>query len=45
MKVHLKIMENIDEEKLDYLIKSLKKIEGFEFTIDSFIMVKNPQPV
>jgi hypothetical protein len=38
-------MENIDEKKLDYLIKCIKKIEGFDFTIDSFIMVKNQSEV
>jgi hypothetical protein len=34
IKRRLKIMENIDNDKLQYLVKSLRKIEGFEFDMD-----------
>jgi hypothetical protein len=38
-KVHVKMMENVTDEELNQLVEGLKKIEGFNFTIDSFVIV------
>ena len=38
-KVHVIIMENVTDEELSRLVDTLKKIEGFAFSIDSFVMV------
>ena len=36
----LKIMENVTNQKLDALVKGLKKIQGFDFSIDTFVIIK-----
>jgi hypothetical protein len=38
-KVTVKIMENITDTELNQLVEGLKKIEGFAFSIDSFVLV------
>jgi hypothetical protein len=36
----VKIMENVTDQKLDALIKGLKKIRGFNFSIDTLVIIK-----
>ncbi len=36
----VKIMENITDQELDALIKVLKKIQGFDFSVNSFVIIK-----
>jgi hypothetical protein len=36
----VKIMENVTDEELDVLVKGLRKIQGFEFSIDTFVVIK-----
>ncbi len=36
----VKIMENVTDQELDVLIKALKKIQGFDFSVDSFVIIK-----
>jgi hypothetical protein len=36
----VKIMENVTDEESDTLIKGLKKIQGFDFSIDTFVIIK-----
>jgi hypothetical protein len=36
----VKIMVNITDEELDVLVKGLK-IQGFDFSIDSFVILKS----
>jgi hypothetical protein len=38
-KVNVKVMENVTDLELNQLIGGLKKIEGFEFTLDSFVFI------
>jgi HKD family nuclease len=39
-KATLKIMENVTDSVLTKLLKELGKIEGFEFSVSSFTIVK-----
>jgi hypothetical protein len=39
-KATVKIMENVTDEELDVLVKGLKKIQGFDFSIDTFVILK-----
>ena len=36
----VKIMENVTDQELDALVKRLKKIQGFDFSIDTFVIIK-----
>lgn len=36
----VKIMENVTDEELDVLVKGLRKIQGFDFSIDTFVVIK-----
>lgn len=36
----VKIMENVTDQELDALVKGLKKIQGFDFSIDAFVIIK-----
>lgn len=36
----VKVMENVTDEEFDALIKGLKKIQGFDFSIDTFVIIK-----
>jgi phosphopantetheine adenylyltransferase len=36
----VKVMENVTNEKLDVLVKGLRKIQDFDFFIDTFILIK-----
>ena len=36
----VKIMENMTNAELDMLVKGLKKIQGFDFSIDTFVVIK-----
>ncbi len=36
----VKIMENATDQELDALVKGLKKIQSFDFSIDTFIIIK-----
>jgi hypothetical protein len=38
-KVNVKVMENMTDLELNQLIDRLKKIEGFEFTLDSLVFI------
>jgi hypothetical protein len=38
-KIHVKVMENVTDTELNQLIEGLKKINGFEFTLDSFTVI------
>ena len=38
-KVTVKIMENVTDTELNQLVKGLKKIEDFAFSIDNFVLV------
>jgi hypothetical protein len=33
-------MENVTNEELDVSVKGLKKIQGFDFSIDTFVIIK-----
>jgi glutaredoxin-related protein len=37
----VKIMENVTDEELNVLVKGLKKIQGFGFSIDTFVILKS----
>ena len=39
-KINVKIMETLTKEENDRLLQHLKKIDGFEFFIDSQILVQ-----
>jgi hypothetical protein len=34
-------MENVTDEELDALVKGLKKIQGFDFSINTFVILKS----
>lgn len=36
----IKIMENVTDEESDVLVKGLRKIQGFDFSIDTFVVIK-----
>ncbi len=36
----VKIMENVTDQELDASVKGLKKIQGFDFSIDTFVIIK-----
>lgn len=36
----VKIIENVTDEELDVLVKGPKKIQGFDFSIDTFVTLK-----
>lgn len=36
----VKIMENVTDEELDVLVNGLRKIQGFDFSIDAFVVIK-----
>lgn len=36
----VKIMENVTDEELVVLVKGLEKIQGFDFSIDTFVILK-----
>ncbi len=36
----VKVIENVTNEKLDVLVKGLRKIRGFDFFIDTFILIE-----
>jgi len=38
-----KIMENITNEEMNQLIEGLKKIDEFEFSVSSFVVISNNQ--
>ena len=40
IKVNVKIMENVTKSEVERLAEGLSKIEGFEFLVDSFFIVK-----
>lgn len=40
-KVHVKTLENVTDEELNKLVDGLKKIEGFDFSIDTFVKVES----
>jgi hypothetical protein len=44
-KIHIKTMENVTDEELTILVEGLKKIDGFEFTIDTFVKVNKIESV
>jgi hypothetical protein len=33
-------MENVTDQELDASVKGLKKIQGFDFSIDTFVIIK-----
>jgi hypothetical protein len=39
-KATVKIMENVTDAELDALVKGLRKIQGFDFSIDAFMIIK-----
>jgi hypothetical protein len=39
-KATVKIMENVTDEELDVLVRGLRKIQGFDFSIDTFVVIK-----
>jgi hypothetical protein len=41
----VKVMENVTDQELEALVKGLKKIQGFDFSIDSFVIIKSDQAV
>jgi hypothetical protein len=42
-KVHVITMDNLRDNELFELIKGLNEISGFDFSIDTFVMIKNDQ--
>jgi hypothetical protein len=42
-KIHVKVMANLTDAELNKLVDGLKKIEGFRFSIDSFLWVTPAQ--
>jgi hypothetical protein len=36
----VKTMENVTDQELDVLVKALKKIQGFDFSMETFVIVK-----
>lgn len=36
----VKVMENVTDQELDAVVKGLKKIQGFDFSIDTFVILK-----
>jgi hypothetical protein len=38
-RVTIKIMENVTDQELDTLVKGRKKIQGFDFSIDTFVVI------
>ena len=36
----VKVMGNVTNEGLDVLVKGLRKIQGFDFSTDTFILIK-----
>jgi hypothetical protein len=38
-KVHVRVIENITDTELNELIEGLKRIEGFNFSVDNFVIV------
>jgi hypothetical protein len=36
----VKITEDVTDEELDLLLKGLRKIQGFDFSIDAFVRIK-----
>jgi hypothetical protein len=38
-RIQVKVMENLTDEEMISLIEGLKKMEGFDFSISSFIIL------
>lgn len=42
-KVNVKVMEQINDEQINILVEGLKKMDGFDFLVDSqFIICQTP---